>query len=258
MGGTMLFHQPDNSRTNYNYNARLYEGAGYLSHVHSNYELIYCCRGVIPVQINTRDMVLHPGEAVLVSPWAVHSFHVEDGSLGWVGVFSRDHVEDFAARYSHMQFGPFFLQPGTAPLLTEQLFVPHKPALHLRQALLYLVCHACQQQAAVLQVGDKDFRSRVLAYLTEHLEEEITMRTMAEALGYEYHYFSSLFHEAFHTHFKVFLNQLRFEKACRLLKGSPMDMTQVSTLCGFASIRNFNRVFRALSGVTPRQYRQKS
>lgn len=97
--------------------------------------------------------------------------------------------------------------------------------------------------------------SRLPDYISEHISESISMRDAARELGYEYHYFSALFHKSFSMNFKNFLNVFRFDIARRLLENKSVDIGDISEKCGFGSQRNFNRVFKSLAGVTPSEYR---
>ncbi len=56
--------------------------------------------------------------------------------------------------------------------------------------------------------------------------------------------------------FKSLLNVFRFDKACRLLANKSIDIGDISEKCGFGSLRNFNRVFKDLSGTSPSEYRK--
>ena len=100
----MIFHQPTNSRSNFNYNAFLYEGIGYGAHFHSNFELIYAAHGDFEVSINAQNVLLREGTAVLVAPFTVHAFDIPAACRGWVCVFSRDFVEEFAANFIRFGF----------------------------------------------------------------------------------------------------------------------------------------------------------
>jgi len=52
------------------------------------------------------------------------------------------------------------------------------------------------------------------------------------------------------------LHKCRIERACRLLAG-PGSVAAIAQACGYADHSAFTRRFRALTGVTPRQYRQR-
>jgi len=53
--------------------------------------------------------------------------------------------------------------------------------------------------------------------------------------------------------FSDYLNIIRIENAIQKLREEPVTtIAAVSAACGFSTIRNFNRVFRSLTGFSPR------
>ena len=253
----MIEHQIHNSLGNYTYNAFLYRNRSYAEHFHRNFELIYVQRGALKVEVQQREVTLLEGEMLLLSPYLVHAFTVSGETTVWVGVFSGDFVHGFASKHGHRQFSKFRCEEGVEQFLRERLFYQGVPPLYEAKACLYLVCQACLLRAEAVDLPmTQGFRSAVIEYLGQACEEGITMRQAAAAMGYEYHYFSRLFHECFGLNFKEFLNILRFDRACVLLEQGEVSVTSLAERCGFGSIRNFNRIFLAMSGVTPTEYRR--
>ena len=254
----MIYHQLHNSKKNFHYNAFIYTG-GYVwnSHFHDSYELIYLLDGELHVSLNGVDIMLLPREMLLVSPNAVHSFAVESGTKVWVGVFSADHISAFSKKYSSVQFGKFSCGEDEETMLRGRLFVQNKPDRYLRIAYLYTVCDACEKNAEYLNThNEQKFMNSVITYISENLDNDISMQDLAAYLGYEYHYLSSLFNQCFSMNFKRFLNLYKFEKACSLLSDSERSIISVYKECGFSSMRNFNRVFKEISGYTPSDYKR--
>ena len=58
------------------------------------------------------------------------------------------------------------------------------------------------------------------------------------------------------TSYKDFINQLRIERACDLLK-EDVSITEVAYASGFSSVRTFNRAFFKCMDMTPRDYMKK-
>jgi AraC-like DNA-binding protein len=56
--------------------------------------------------------------------------------------------------------------------------------------------------------------------------------------------------------FREMAKQVRFEKACELLKDENQPITQVAYRLGYSDSTNFSRAFQAVSGVSPRDFRQ--
>ncbi len=251
-------HQPHNSKGNYNYNVFFYEDRAYAPHFHKNYELIYCVKGrADEVFVGDTRVPLSEGELLLISPWQIHSFSVPVGVRVWVAVFSKEYISDFAKHREAEQYGAFRPDPDSAAYLEKTLFFAVWPPLFTAKSALYAVCAQCAAHAPLL--GERKhpgFAERVLTYLSAHYREELSMHDAAGALGYEYHYFSRLYHDAFGMDFRQMVSIFRFEKALECLARDELDLGAVAAAAGFQSARTFNRVFKSMSGQTPKEYRQ--
>ena len=55
--------------------------------------------------------------------------------------------------------------------------------------------------------------------------------------------------------FSQYLNTVRLEKAIDLLNHNQehLSMTEIASQCGFDTIRHFNRTFKDITGMTPRE-----
>lgn len=57
--------------------------------------------------------------------------------------------------------------------------------------------------------------------------------------------------------FRELAKRVRHERACRLLADPHYPITQIAYRLGYADAANFSHAFRAMGGVSPRQYRRK-
>lgn len=254
----MLIHQITNSKGNYNYNAYIYRCNGFQNHFHKNFELVYVIDGSVEMNINGEDTKLTEGETLLISPYSIHDFYVQKNSQVWIGVFSEDFIHSFAQKYGSCIFSKFRMDKSTESFLKEHIFFQGQPSdVYITKACLYMACSECLKNSNIINSkASQNFRSRVTDYISNNLSEEITMEKTATELGYEYHYFSSLFHQNFAINFSEFINMYRFEMACEMLRDNTSEITYIATECGFASIRNFNRVFKKFGGCTPTEFRR--
>jgi AraC-like DNA-binding protein len=70
-------------------------------------------------------------------------------------------------------------------------------------------------------------------------------------------YFSAFFRKA--TGYSVFeyINEYRIYKACELLKETKKPVLEIAYETGYNSISLFNRLFRRITGISPRKYRNQ-
>lgn len=68
-------------------------------------------------------------------------------------------------------------------------------------------------------------------------------------------HFSRIFHHATGLRFVEYLARYRAERARMLLVGSNQPIAEIARACGFQSLSQFNRVFRAVHQTTPRSLR---
>lgn len=254
----MAFHQLYNSQGNFHYNAYIYTDTDWSSHFHACYELIYAMENTVEVTANGCNVVLYQGEFFLIPPYTVHSMVIPKNVKTWVGVFSGDFVVDFAKKHKYTRFSKFRCDSNIQTIIKNNLLFQGTPEHYTTIGCLNMVCGQCLKNATEA-VSDKggEFTYKIIEYICDNLAQDLTLKGLADSLKYEYHYFSSLFHACFQVNFKAFINMLRFEKACGLLADKSQDITDICAKCGFGSIRNFNRVFKLMSGITPSTYRQR-
>ena len=76
------------------------------------------------------------------------------------------------------------------------------------------------------------------------------------SLVYNYSYLSSFFHKHFQMNFTDYVNHYRIQLAREYLSETDKNITEIADLCGFDTIRNFNRIFKKECEMTPGEYRR--
>ena len=96
---------------------------------------------------------------------------------------------------------------------------------------------------------------RVLTYIDARLGESISLDDLAgEACLSPYH-FARLFHQAMGRPPHRYVVERRIAVAQERLRQGRTSMVELALDTGFGTQANFSRVFRKLTGLTPRQYR---
>lgn len=108
-----------------------------------------------------------------------------------------------------------------------------------------------------LSKSSKDIRiSSIIGYIDENYDKELSLEILADHFGFNYNYFSSLFNQEMNESFSDYLNKIRIEKACGLLKSTENPIADISSMVGYSDQSYFCRVFKKLTGVSPSGYRR--
>lgn len=109
---------------------------------------------------------------------------------------------------------------------------------------------------ARVESPDQDRVKRVLDYLHAHYRERIAIAELADVAALS----QSGFHRLFRRHTRLtvsdYVAELRIGQACALLVNGTQPIAHIADEVGYGNLANFNRQFRALKKMTPREFRQ--
>lgn len=88
-------------------------------------------------------------------------------------------------------------------------------------------------------------------------DDELSLGRVARAVNVSAGYFSELFHKTTGLTFTEYVARVRVEKVKSLLANPRLQITTIAYDTGFKSLSQFNRVFKRVSGISPREYRLK-
>lgn len=97
---------------------------------------------------------------------------------------------------------------------------------------------------------------KVKEYINEHYAEPLTLGMMANLVGMSPSSFSRFFKQHTARTFSAYLIDIRLGHAARELVDTSQNISEICYACGFNNLSNFNRIFKAKRGVSPREFRQ--
>jgi AraC-like DNA-binding protein len=95
------------------------------------------------------------------------------------------------------------------------------------------------------------------AYIVQHLDENLTLPRVAEAVNTSSFYFSRMFKQVTGHTFTEYLAMARIERAKKLMRDNNKNITQIAYESGFQSLSQFNRVFRKVQNEAPGTFRKR-
>lgn len=104
------------------------------------------------------------------------------------------------------------------------------------------------------QLTDYQFRL-VTSYMHEHLDANVSLSELANLMETGVYEFCRRFKNTTGLTPHNYLILLRTEEAKRLLAEQHVSIAEISLMLGFANQSHFTRVFRKMTGVTPKRFR---
>ena len=95
----------------------------------------------------------------------------------------------------------------------------------------------------------------VYTYIRDNYFKPMSLDDIAKIAGMSPFAFTRYFKKNSGAGFVEYLNRVRTNKACYLLRETEYQVHDIAMECGFASISNFNKHFRKTEGISPRDYR---
>ena len=233
----------------------------YPLHMHRSIELIYILSGEVHVACKNKEYLLQSGDSIMIMPDTVHSFTRDSGSAFIYLCFSPDAVTSFMKHIQNAEpvYPVFRLKPELVPLLLELDNNSDIPALTAK-GLFYMLCSdfLSKTQWQPVQQTDSLLLYKVINFIQQHFNEDISLSMLSKHFGYDYHYMSRYLKKNLNISFSSYLTQYRITHACFLLREKNLTITEIAHLSGYSCIRNFNTAFRNITGTTPKDYRKLS
>jgi AraC-like DNA-binding protein len=116
---------------------------------------------------------------------------------------------------------------------------------------------ASAHYAPALKHEDQDRMERVCDFIHKNLTEDIERGHLAKVAHLSEGAFSRFFRSRTGRTVPEYVNELRIGRACLMLAEERLNITDIGLDCGFRNLANFNRRFRDIMKMTPRDYRRK-
>ena len=251
-----------------------------VTHIHRELELGLVLDGAITLRTQQQTSVISKGDIYLVNRMEPHEFASEgNGALLIAIQFSTKLTQGFQAPGSHYRYRG---EPNLRQALEENReayrllcdtcvelaysFLRQQPndefhCFSLSASLMDQLHRALPWN--LLDSEDysviKQRANRIMAitdYIDQNFQRKLLLGEIARREGLSLTYLSHFFKEALGMSFQEYLNQKRFEYACRLLFTTDRKILDISLSSGFSDVRYFNQAFLAQYGCTPKEYRK--
>lgn len=262
-----------------NYNSDLmvwysgYDNISFVAHWQKEIELVYVRDGSASFQVADHSFTAHAGDLVICESGQIHYSNSYN---------TRNHL-DFLIFDTNLISSRFQNPNFRSPLVTAEdlksygLTEPLHRVLSLvpeeldKKQLYYkdIISSAIREFWFLLKrkvpraekARDDSRRARMLEefqelldYIDTHYTENLTLEDASNMMHFSPSHFSKTFKKLMGMNYVTYLNMVRIEQAVGMLGKNQYRMTDIALECGFSNIRNFNRVFKEITGYTPTQF----
>ena len=236
-----------------------YRNSQNLTHWHTDCELVCAERGAFEIMCDKSVYRLECGQAFFIDSEQLHFIRAEQPDNILITIFfTYDIIKPFAGR--RLLASPL-LECGhgvealysslKADLLEGNDLYEADTALTVAKFVLNILRNGETVARAKPKQTTERFK-QLLDVMSENYEF-FSFESAADFMGMNAAYFSRFFHNTAGVPFSRYLNYIRISKAVSMLNsGESAAITEIASKCGFSTIRNFNRVFKAVTGFSPK------
>jgi YesN/AraC family two-component response regulator len=99
--------------------------------------------------------------------------------------------------------------------------------------------------------------SQAVDFIDENYAKNLSLTSLSKQFGVEHSYFSRIFHQQTGENLILYITKKRINKAIDYIQRSNENLTEIAFIVGYDDYAYFSRVFRKITGKSPREYRNE-
>jgi AraC-like DNA-binding protein len=264
---------------------RLWESAlrSFTLHWHEFLEISYILKGTISIAVDGQSYTAQTRDMVIINSGSVHGFSDADPDISIIifqfglELFDQALIDLRDRVFQKLVFSrKTFVQshePGEMHQRLENLLLAIRQEYYNKEegfrlaikaklyelALIFLREIPAKQalpREAIKRNYNQHILERVFSFIHGNVDNPgISLDQAAKAAALSKFYFTRFFKEQTGQTFHTYLSQVRINRAEEYLAESDLPVTDIAYLCGFASLKTFNRLFKTYTGTSPSLYR---
>lgn len=229
---------------------------------------LHCLSGAGWVDVRGRRHEVRAGELVAIPAGEAHAYGADarrSWTLRWFHLAGAD-VPALLAELGLDATTPKrpLADDATLALLFDDALAsleagyarPH--LLRASRALAHYLAHAAWRAPDRVQPDARQRVARCLDYMRLHLDRPLRLAELAALAGWSPSHFKARFRE--HTGYGCidYFIRMRIHAACQLLDTTTLDVKAIAARVGYADPLWFSKAFKSVTGLPPREYRERA
>lgn len=234
-------------------------------HLHNFYEMYFLIDGNIDYFVESRTYHLKPFDILLIRPHTLHK-----------SILCKDYRHERVVLYfDRRSVGKDIL--NAVEKISGMISLPNESAASVFKMLNCLLSdntddewHNAYQSSLVTEIlitiirgykpGDENYAgvkfNKIIDYVKENCTEQLSLKEVAARFYISDAHLSRLFRRYTGFTFTRYINYQRIIISHSLLQNDDMSISDIAAKCGFENLTHFGRVFKQLTGYSPREYKK--
>lgn len=249
-------------------------------HHHDSYQLVIVERGIVEFILNGMLHQMDKGKIIMIGSKLPHGtvnfshdvratiIHIPYDNIIWCRTVPElqhnlDYIKGSQKGYLFDSL-PFYKRAVALSKSLKQAEGFHKVSLLFE--LLSLICHQSSfiNLTSHINKGHQLMPSiqqtsieKAIAYIYDHYQDDITLTGVADYASQNPSALCRAFKNKTGKTVFQFINRLRIEKACLLLRNNDLTVAQIAFQVGFNTFSHFSTQFQRIVHLSPTAYRKK-
>lgn len=232
------------------------ENFSFPAHLHQSFEFITVLSGEMEITVDGNHYILNKGEALLIFPHQVHSLS-STKSEHMLCIFSPEIVKAYLAKNTKKLPESNKFIPSQYLIESINELCENSPKIK-KKGVLYSLCAEFDDNMKYYERNsdDKNLLYKIFEFVEINYNKDCSLERLSKETAFSYSYLSRYFKNTVGISFNAYVNQYRINNACYILNNSDCTILQCALESGYASLRSFNRNFKAITGMTPQIYKK--
>ncbi|MBS5588646.1 MAG: helix-turn-helix transcriptional regulator [[Clostridium] spiroforme] len=238
-------------------------------HWHNSIEITYVVKG-LKVQCMEDEKIIAPtGTLLLVNSGVIHDIDVKNGLEGIVLLIDRDYIDSICPKCKDHGFSLKTNLDASKEIIDYlfKLVTAHEKNNLLDAHIIVLKIIKILAEKLIVdgfyikeKHDDESYELviSIIKYINQHYQQKITLDKLALITNYNKSYLSNIFKKKTGITIFEYLRNVRLEHCLSDLKYKNNTIVEIALNNGFANIQIFNRIFKEIYKITPKQYRKNN
>ncbi len=238
-------------------------------HWHENIEILYFIKGENTISFNLQPCHVKEGDIVFFNGKELHTGTIDRRNTIYYCIHVNSNFFHNLVGTEYVVFNTIIRDPRCSALLESAIEQAQnsdfESLIAVRKTMYeFFAILAKDHVSSILSESDykRQFKrldtfNAVLEYLDRNFNEDVSVQLLADHFFISPSYFAHLFKSKTGQSVIEYVNGVRIAHAKSFLEKGDLAIGEIAGRVGFGDINYFSRKFKALVGMTPREY-QKS